>query len=120
MLVLVLVIVLVLVLVLDLGLLAARKSRTRTSTSTIIRSRGGRSQRLGSDGLIQNLPHLMGERGGRERFLQKRHAFVEHAVMDDGVLSVGGGEKNPGVRIRRTHPFRQFFAAHVRHDDIGE
>ena len=62
----------------------------------------------------------MGERGRRERLLQKRHAFVEHALMDDGILGVGGGEKNPGVRIRCPHPFRQFLAAHVRHDDIGE
>ena len=40
--------------------------------------------------------------------------------MDDGILGVGGGEKNPRVRIQRPHPVRQFLAAHVRHDDIGE
>jgi hypothetical protein len=36
--------------------------------------------------MIENLPQLMGDHGWRERLLQMRRAFVEHAVMDDGGL----------------------------------
>ena len=70
--------------------------------------------------MIQHFPQLMGERGRRERLLQMCRAFVEYTVMDDGSLGVGGSEKNPGVRIGCAHPFRQFFAAHMGHDEIGK
>ena len=79
--------------------------------------RGGR---LRHARFIQHFPHFAGQRGRRERFLQKRRAGVQPALLDDGVLGVAGGEKNPRVRRQRPHPVSQFLAAHVRHDDIGE
>jgi len=68
--------------------------------------------------MIQNLPQLMGERGRSERLLQMRGASLEHAVLDDGGLGIHRSEKNFGVRIGCAHPFRQFFATHMRHDKI--
>ena len=73
---------------------------------------------LGSNGKIQHFPQLMGERGRRERLLQMCGALLEYAVMDDGSLGIRGSEKDSGVRIGCAHPFRQFFATHMRHNEI--
>ena len=55
--------------------------------------------RIRSAGLIQQFPQLVRQRGRRERFLQKGHAFVQHALVDDGIFGVSGGEKDFGVGI---------------------
>jgi hypothetical protein len=51
-------------------------------------------------------------------FLEKRRALVQYALMDNGILGAGGGEKNLGVRGGPLHSVGQFPAAHVRHDHI--
>jgi hypothetical protein len=52
-----------------------------------------------SSWLIQHLPHFVRHCGRRKRFQQKRHVFIQHALMDDGILGIGRGEKNPDVRV---------------------
>lgn len=71
-------------------------------------------------GLIQQLPQILRQRGGSEGLLQQRHTLVQDALMDDGILSIGGGEQNAGLRTERAHPFSEFLAALLRHDDISE
>jgi hypothetical protein len=57
--------------------------------------------------LIQHLADFVRERGGREGFLQQRHAFVQHALVHDGILGVGEGEQDFRVRIQRPHAVGQ-------------
>jgi hypothetical protein len=38
--------------------------------------------------MSQHFPHFARQRGRRERFWQQRHAFVQHALMEDGILGV--------------------------------
>ena len=58
-------------------------------------------------------------RGGKG-LLQEGHAFVQDALMDDGILGVGGGKKNLGAGLECSDTIGQLFTAHMRHDDIGE
>ena len=51
-----------------------------------------------SASLIQHFPQLVRQGGWGVWFLQERHAFVQHALVNAGILGIGGGEKNPGVR----------------------
>ena len=46
---------------------------------------------------IQCLPYFVGERGGCEGLLQKRHAFFQGTWVADGVLGKGGGVENPNA-----------------------
>ena len=55
--------------------------------------------RIRSAGLIQQFPQLVRQRGRRKRLLQKRQTFIQHALMDDGIFGVSGGEKDFGVGI---------------------
>src|SRR3989442_10894333 len=48
--------------------------------------------------LIQDLARHCGQRIWREWFLNKEHAFVQHPVMDDGVVGKPRHEDNSEIR----------------------
>jgi hypothetical protein len=54
---------------------------------------------LWSDRLIECFPQRVRQRGWSEWLLQEGYAFVQQALMDDGIFGVGGGKKNSGVRM---------------------
>ena len=70
--------------------------------------------------LIQHFPQFMRQCGRRERFLKKCHAFVQHALMDDGILGIGGSEKNFCLQMQRMNAVGQLLAAHMWHHNVRE
>jgi hypothetical protein len=58
-----------------------------------------RSVRLWGDWLIQRCPQRVRQCGWSEWLLQKGYAFIQQALMNDGIFGVGGGKKNSGVRM---------------------
>src|ERR1017187_10270685 len=68
--------------------------------------------------IIQHLAHFAGKHCGRVSFGQELNSGLKHAMLSNGVIRVTRCEEDFEIGISCFQPFRHYFAAHQRHDDI--
>jgi len=81
------------------------------------------ARRSGSSGFgfvtVQQVAHPTEQALPRERLLEKRHPFLQHAVVDDDVRRVARNEQDFQARLALRQPVRQPASIRVGHDDVG-
>src|SRR5438128_1284026 len=99
-----------------------RKSGAQGCWEGLFPSEGGSLEAFGRSRQprrIQHLAHLARQRIRSERLLQKRRAWVELPVMDNGLVGVARHKEDLHVGTRGLQKFRQFAPAHPWHDNVG-